>query len=41
LRRIRQKGRAYHWNGQQKAFEFIGMIGAILIVVALSDARMV
>ena len=26
------------WNGQQKAFEFIGMIGAVLIVLTLSDA---
>ena len=26
------------WNGQQKAFEFIGMIGAVLVIVLLSDA---
>jgi predicted small integral membrane protein len=26
------------WNGEQKAFDFIGMIGVVLIVVLLSDA---
>jgi len=26
------------WNGQQKAFEFIGMIGVVLVVLLLSDA---
>jgi predicted small integral membrane protein len=26
------------WNGQQKAFEFIGMIGVVLVIVLLSDA---
>lgn len=25
------------WNGEQKAFDFIGMIGAVLVVVLLSD----
>lgn len=25
------------WNGEQKAFEFIGMIAAVLIIVMLSD----
>jgi predicted small integral membrane protein len=26
------------WNGQQKAFEFIGMIAAVLVILMLSDA---
>jgi predicted small integral membrane protein len=26
------------WNGQQKAFEFIGMIGIVLVVVMLPDS---
>jgi predicted small integral membrane protein len=26
------------WNGEPKAFQLIGMIGAVLIVVMLSDA---
>ena len=26
------------WNGEQKSFDFIGMIGAVLVVVLLSDS---
>ena len=27
------------WNGEQKAFDFIGMIGAVLVVVLLPDPQ--
>ena len=27
------------WNGQQKAFEFIGMIGVVMIVLLIPESR--